>query len=106
MDNETYEQANMDETLLGEDVIKWLKDGIDYKVLYSEGQPLVVEPPFFLELEVVEAEPGEKGDRVSAATKPAKLETGAVVQVPLFVNVGEVIKVDTRTSEYLERVKQ
>lgn len=106
MDNETYEQVSMDETLLGEEVIKWLKEGTDYKVLYSEDNPLVVEPPFFLELQITQAEPGEKGDRVSAATKPATLETGAVVQVPLFVNEGETIKVDTRTSEYLERVKQ
>jgi elongation factor P len=105
MDNETYEQINLSGELLGEDVVKWLKEGIDYKVLFSEGQPLVVEPPFFLELEIVETEPGEKGDRVSAATKPAKLETGAVVQVPLFVNEGEVVKVDTRSGEYLERVK-
>lgn len=106
MDNETYEQINMDDTLIGDDVVKWLKEGTDFKVLFSEGTPLVVETPFFLELKIVQAEPGDKGDRVSAATKPATLETGAVVQVPLFVNEGETIKVDTRTGEYLERVKQ
>ncbi|MFH0883689.1 MAG: elongation factor P [bacterium] len=105
MDQETYEQVHMNESMLGKDVVKYLKDGVDYKVLYSEGTPLLVETPFFLELEIVEAEPGEKGDRVSAATKPATLETGAVVQVPLFVNVGDVIKVDTRSGEYLERVR-
>lgn len=105
MDHETYEQVHMGEAVLGKDVTKYLKDGVDYKVLYSEGAPLLVETPNFLELEIVEAEPGEKGDRVSAATKPATLETGAVVQVPLFVNVGDVVKVDTRTDEYLERVR-
>jgi len=105
MDNETYEQINMGKDILGESVSKYLKDGTDYKVLFSEGNPLLVETPFFLELEVVETEPGDKGDRVSATTKPATLETGAVVQVPLFVNIGEIIKVDTRTDEYLERVR-
>ncbi len=105
MDNETYDQVNMTADNLGDDVIKYLKEGIDYKVLFNEGTPLLVETPNFMELEITHTEPGDKGDRVSAATKPATLETGAVVQVPLFVNSGEIVKVDTRTSEYLERVK-
>ena len=105
MDNETYEQIHLPANSLGDDVVKYLKEGVDYKVLFDQGSPLLVETPNFMELEIVEAEPGEKGDRVSAATKAAKLETGAVVQVPLFVNAGEVIKVDTRTNEYLERVR-
>jgi elongation factor P len=105
MDNETYDQVNMTAEKLGDDVVKYLKEGIDYKVLFNDGNPLLVETPNFMELEISHTEPGDKGDRVSAATKPAKLETGAVVQVPLFVNTGEIIKVDTRTSEYLERVK-
>ncbi len=106
MEGETYEQHFLNENMLGEDVIKYLKEGESYKVLFEGEQPLLVEVPFFLELEVVETEPGIKGDTVSNTTKPAKLETGAVVQVPLFVDEGEVIKVDTRTDEYLERVKQ
>ncbi len=105
MDNETYDQVHMTGESLGDSVTKYLKEGIDYKVLFNEGAPLLVETPNFMELEITHAEPGEKGDRVSAATKPATLETGAVVQVPLFVNQGEIIKVDTRTDEYLERVR-
>ncbi|GBE29227.1 elongation factor P [bacterium BMS3Bbin04] len=105
MDNETYDQVNMTAESLGDDVVKYLKEGIDYKVLFNDGKPLLVETPNFMELEIKHTEPGDKGDRVSAATKPATLETGAIVQVPLFVNTGEVVKVDTRTSEYLERVK-
>jgi len=106
MDHETYDQINMGTDLIGPDIAKYMKEGVDFKVLFSEGNtPVVVELPFFLELEVVETEPGDKGDRVSAATKPAKLETGAIVQVPMFVSEGDVLKVDTRTDEYIERVK-
>ncbi|MCB2200381.1 elongation factor P [bacterium] len=105
MDHETYEQISMGADLVSPDIAKYMKEGVDFKVLFTEGSPLVLELPFFLELEIVETEPGDKGDRVSAATKPAKLETGAVVQVPLFVSQGEVVKVDTRTDEYIERVK-
>jgi len=105
MEGETYEQFSLSPEILGDDVVKYLKEGVEYKVLFDGSSPLVVEVPFFLELEVVETEPGVKGDTVSNTTKPATLETGAVVQVPLFVDVGEIIKVDTRTDEYLERVK-
>ncbi|MBZ0264752.1 elongation factor P [bacterium] len=105
MDNETYEQINIGDSIIGVDVSNYLKDGIDYKVLFEGSLPLIVEVPNFMELEIVETEPGVKGDTVSSTTKPATLETGAVVQVPLFVDKGEVIKVDTRTNEYLERVK-
>jgi elongation factor P len=105
MDNETYDQVNMTAAQLGDDVVKYLKEGIDYKVLFNDGTPLLVETPSFMELVITHTEPGDKGDRVSAATKPATLETGAVVQVPLFVNQGEIVKVDTRTNQYLERVK-
>ncbi len=106
MEGETYEQFYLDREMLGDDVIKYLKDGEEYKVLFEGDTPLIVEVPFFMVLEVTETEPGVKGDTVSNTTKPATLETGAVVQVPLFVDVGEFIKVDTRTDEYLERVKK
>ena len=105
MDGETYEQIYMGTDLVSPDIAKYMKEGVDFKVLFSEGTPIVLELPFFLELEITETEPGDKGDRVSAATKAATLETGAVVQVPLFLNQGDVIKVDTRTDEYIERVK-
>ncbi|MBS1261121.1 MAG: Elongation factor P [Calditrichaeota bacterium] len=105
MDNETYEQIHMPAESLGDTVVSYLKEGTDYKMLYSEGTPLLVEPPTFMELTISDTEPGDKGDRVSAATKPATLETGAVIQVPMFIDSGETVKVDTRTNEYLERVK-
>lgn len=106
MDGDTYEQVPLGSSIVDESISQYLKDGIEYKVLFDGEIPLVVEVPFFLELEVTETEPGIKGDTVSSTTKPATLETGAVVQVPLFVNIGDVVKVDTRTNEYLERVKQ
>jgi len=105
MDHETYEQIQMGRDLISPDIAKYMKEGVDFKVLFSEGNPIVLELPFFLELEITLTEPGDKGDRVSAATKPATLETGAIVQVPLFLNQGDMIKVDTRTDEYIERVK-
>ncbi len=105
MEGETYEQFSLEPSLLGDHTIKYLKEGIEYKVLFDGSNPLVVEVPFFLELEIVETEPGVKGDTVSSTTKAATLETGAVVQVPLFVEQGEIVKVDTRINEYLERVK-
>jgi len=106
MDGDTYEQYNMGVDLISEDIGKYLKEGVDFKVLFTEGNPLMVELPFFMVLEITETEHGEKGDRVSAEKKPATLETGAVVQVPLFVNVGDTIKIDTRTDTYIERVKK
>jgi elongation factor P len=75
------------------------------KVLYHNGNPIGVEVPMFVELKVVQTDPGVKGDTASGGQKPATLETGAVVKVPLYLEEGEVIKVDTRTGEYLERVK-
>ena len=102
MDTETYEQAHVPASALG-DAVSYLKEG-DIAVLpHYEGAPMGVDLPAAVELEVVETEPGVQGDRVSGARKPAKLETGLVVQVPLFVETGERIKVDTRTGEYLSR---
>jgi len=104
MDNDTYEQLSIDLNMMtpGTD---FLKEGETVSILMDGQTPIAAEMPFFVELEIVETDPGFKGDTVSGATKPATLETGGVVQVPLFIEQGEVIKIDTRTSTYLERVK-
>lgn len=102
MDQETYEQVHVNPDLLGESV-KFLRDGAVCIVPTYEGTPVGAELPVTLELEVVDTEPGLKGDRVSGALKAATLETGAVVQVPLFIEPGQKIKVDTRTGGYLSR---
>jgi len=104
MNPETYEQVSVNKATFGE-AIKYLKDGMEVTVIEHEGRILGAEIPYFVELEVVETDPGVKGDTVSGGSKPAKLETGAVISVPLFVNVGDKVKVDTRTDTYLERVK-
>ncbi|MFN2389809.1 MAG: elongation factor P [Actinomycetota bacterium] len=102
MDNETYEQIHVDPDMLG-DARRFLKDGTLCMVPVYEGTPVGAEMPLNLVLEVTETEPGHKGDRVSGALKPAVVETGAVVQVPLFVEQGDRIKVDTRSGEYIAR---
>ncbi|HEX2049124.1 MAG TPA: elongation factor P [Actinomycetota bacterium] len=102
MDNETYDQVHVDPGLLG-DARKFLSDGTVCLVPVYQGTPVGAELPVTIELEVVETEPGFKGDRVSGALKPATVETGAIVQVPLFVEKGARIKVDTRSGEYLSR---
>ena len=102
MDVESYEQIHIDPELLG-DAAQFLRDGTICLVPVHEGTPVGAELPVTLELEVLETDPGFKGDRVSGALKPATLETGAVVQVPLFVDKGERIKVDTRTGQYISR---
>ena len=103
MDTQSYEQHPIDEDLLADQKL-YLKENIVCDVLVHDGKVLGVELPQFVEAEIVETEPGFRGDTATGGTKPATLETGAVVQVPLFVNKGEVIRVDTRTSAYLERV--
>ena len=102
MDLSSYEQLHMDKEVIG---IKatYLKDSQIVQVLLYQGAPLDIELPVSLVLEVTQTEPGAKGDTVSNVTKPATLETGAVVQVPLFVNLGDRIKIDTRSNEYLGR---
>lgn len=102
MDNETFEQIHIDPDLLG-DSRRFLKDSTVALVPVYEGTPVGAELPVSLELEIVETEPGVKGDRVSGALKPATLETGAVVQVPLFLEKGDRIKVDTRSGTYSSR---
>lgn len=103
MDNETYDQISLSEEQLGENV-KFLKENMNIYLLTHEGKIIGVELPNFVELKVVDTEPGVRGDTAAGGTKPATLETGLVVQVPLFVEAGDVIRVDTRTGEYLERV--
>lgn len=103
MDNRDYEQVTLGEDALG-DAKNFLKENTEAAVLFYNGKPIGVTPPINVDLKIVECEPGMKGDTVSGATKPAKLETGFSTQVPLFINEGDVIKIDTRTGEYLTRV--
>jgi elongation factor P len=103
MDQETFDQMTLSTTQLG-DAVNYLKDGIELEVLMNDEEPIGVELPITVELKITDTEPGFRGDTASGGTKPATLETGLVVSVPLFVNVGETIKVDTRTGTYLGRV--
>jgi len=105
MDLETYEQIPLPEALAGED-LKFLKEGGEVKILFHNEQALGMELPFFIEYEVVDTKPGVKGDTVAGSGKPATIETGAVVQVPFFIEVGDTIRVDTRSGIYLERMKK
>jgi elongation factor P len=103
MDQASFEQVSLSAELLG-DGLKYLKENMVIGVQFYSGAPIGVELPNFVELVIVETDPGLRGDTASGGTKPAKLETGAIVQVPLFVQQGEKIRVDTRTHQYLERV--
>jgi elongation factor P len=103
MDQNTYDQISLSQDVLA-DAIQYLKENMIIGVQFYEGSPIGIELPNFVELEIVETDPGLRGDTASGGTKPAKLETGAVVQVPLFVQTGDKIRVDTRTNQYLERV--
>ena len=105
MDMETYDQLPLNQDKLS-DNFKFVKENEMCKVCSHNGNVFAVEPPLFVELEITETEPGFKGDTATGASKPATVETGAMVSVPLFVNQGDVIKIDTRTGEYLERAKQ
>jgi elongation factor P len=102
MDQENFEQIPLNADQLGE-TLNYLKEGTTVEVSSYKGDLVGVELPITVELQIAETEPGFKGDTATAGTKPAKLETGITVQVPLFVNEGDVIKVDTRTGSYLER---
>lgn len=103
MNNETYDQIAIDKDTVG-DSLKFVKENENVKVCSYNGSVFAIEPPLFVELEITETEPGFAGNTAQGATKPATVETGAVVNVPLFVNQGDVIKIDTRTGEYLSRV--
>ena len=102
MDNETFEMTPISADMLGE-AFKFVKENMDVKILSYKGNVFGIEPPNFVELEVTATEPGVKGNTATNATKPATLETGAEIRVPLFINEGEMIRVDTRTGEYMER---
>ena len=105
MDPESYEQVGADATAVGENT-KWLKEQDTYTVTLWNGNPLTITPPNFVLLTVAETDPGVRGDTSGGGGKPAKMESGAVIRVPLFINEGELLKVDTRTSEYVGRAKE
>lgn len=104
MDNETYDQINVSKILIGNNV-DFIKEGEQLDILFDGTDIVNIEVPIFVQLTVKETEPGFKGDTATGATKPAVLETGATINVPLFINVGDELKVDTRTNSYVERVK-
>ena len=103
MDTDSYEQTAINASDIG-DTLRYVKENEMVKILAHNGNVFGIEPPMFVELTITDTEPGFKGDTATGATKPATVETGAVVQVPLFISSGEVIKIDTRTGEYLGRV--
>jgi elongation factor P len=103
MDNESYEQIALSADVVG-DAAKWLKENDTASVQYAGDELIGVEPPMFVELKVAQTEPGFKGDTVQGGTKPATLETGAVVQVPMFVNIDDLLKIDTRDGRYITRL--
>ena len=102
MDTETFEQIALSEETIG-DALKFVKENEMVTICSHNGDVFAIEPPLFVELEITESEPGVKGNTATGATKPAIVETGAKVMVPLFVEQGEKIKIDTRTGEYLSR---
>ena len=103
MDMETYDQIALNADAIG-DALKFVKENMVCKILSYKGSVFGIEPPTFVELAIAETEPGFAGNTATGATKPATLETGAVIQVPLFVDGSDIIRVDTRTGEYMERV--
>ena len=103
MDNNTYEQIPLNKEQLG-DTLRFLKENMSVKILSFKGNVFAIEPPIFVELEVTYTEPGFSGNTSTSANKPATLETGATINVPLFVNTGDIIRIDTRTGEYMERI--
>ncbi|WP_353683362.1 elongation factor P [Thermodesulfovibrio sp. 3907-1M] len=105
MDMETYEQITIPANRIG-DALDYIKEEMIVDVIYYKGEPLVIEPPMFVELRVVETEPAFKGDTASGGTKPARLETGLTVKVPFHIQTGDLLKIDTRTGEYIEKIKE
>lgn len=102
MDSETFEQIPINKSILSEN-FKFVKENMECKVLSCKGNVFGVEPPIFVKLEVIETEPGVRGDTATNVTKPAVVETGASIRIPLFVNQGDIIRIDTRTGEYVDR---
>ena len=105
MDNETYEQDSISKDDVG-NILKFIKEGDEVEIATYENKPISIEPPIFVTLEVTYAEPGVRGDTATNVQKAVKVETGAEVSCPLFVNEGDHIKIDTRTGEYVERIKK
>jgi elongation factor P len=105
LDQQTYDLIPLTEEVIGEDQLRYLKENTECTGLVHDDKVISVELPYFLELQIVETDPGVRGDTAQGGTKPAKLETGAVVQVPLFLNEGDVVRVDRREDKYLERAK-
>lgn len=101
--NETYEEVTFPKGVM-DAVLPYIKEGTEVSLLYIDGTPAGVEPPNFVELAVAETTPGVKGDTASGGSKPAKLETGLVIQVPLFIETGDIVRIDTRDNRYIERV--
>ena len=106
MDQQTFDTTPLSEEVIGDDQLKYLKENMECEGLVHNDKVISVELPYFVELQVVETDPGVRGDTAQGGTKPAKLETGAVVQVPLFLNEGDVVRVDRREDKYLERVSR
>ena len=103
MDMNTFEQLEVNESMVG-DAAKWLKENDEASLLYAGEELISVEPQMFVELEVTETEPGFKGDTVQGSTKPATLETGTVVQVPMYVNIGDMLQIDSRDGRFVKRL--
>lgn len=103
MDNETYEQVSIPQDIVGPNA-QWLKENDEASLLYADEELISIEPQMFVELEVTQTDPGFKGDTVQGGTKPATLETGAVVQVPLYINQGEIVQIDTRDGRFIKRM--
>jgi elongation factor P len=104
MDQENYEELSVDDDHIG-DSKRFIQEGVNIKLLFYNNQPIGVDLPIFADLRVTQTEPGVKGDTATGATKQATLETGAVINVPLFINEGDVLRIDTRTGDYIERAK-
>lgn len=105
MDTTSYEPTHIDKKFVG-NILNFIREGDEVDIMMYEDRPISIEPPTFVSLKVVYAEPGVRGDTATNVLKPVKVETGAMVNVPLFVSQDDVIKIDTRTGEYVERVKQ
>jgi len=104
MDKKSYEQMHINKETVGDDW-RWLKDNLDCHVMFFNGRAIGLTLPNFVELKVVKSDPGVRGDTATGASKPAQLETGASINVPLFINEGEVLRIDTRDGQYIERVR-
>ncbi len=102
MDGETYEQVSVSPAMAG-DTLKWVVENMEVDIMYLNGEPFEVQPPNFVELQITKSDPGVRGDTAQGGSKPATLETGVTIQVPLFIEQGERVKVDTRSGEYLGR---